>query len=144
MVEITEKDLGFFSIFEKIAGVMPSDYYESDNVIVFIINPFQLGRVIGKKGSNIEKLRNAFRKKVIVVGDSDNAEAFIKNFFNNVRIIGIEPMEIMGETALMVTIDERDRGIAIGKDGERIKALKELLKKKFKATIHLRTRRVLE
>ena len=49
----------------------------------------------------------------------------------------------MDEKAFMVLLNETDRGIAIGRDGERIKALKEFLKKKFNATVHLRTRRVL-
>ena len=47
----------------------------------------------------------------------------------------------MGEIALMMTVDEKDRGIAIGRDGERIKAAKSLLKKKFNATVHVKTKK---
>jgi len=143
MVELTEEGLGFFSLFERITRVMPSDYIESENFLIFIVNPFQLGKAIGKKGSNMEKLRRTFRKKVIVIADSDDPEVFVRNFFKNINILGIEARDVMGESALIVMLDEKDRGIAIGRGGERIKALKELLKKKFKATIHLKTRRVL-
>jgi N utilization substance protein A len=143
-LELTEKGLGLFSIFGKITRVTPSDYNESDELLVFVVDPYQLGRAIGKKGANIEKLKKTFRKKVVVVADSDEPEIFVRNFFNNVRILDIESRQIMNETAIILIINEADRGIAIGRNGERIKALKNLMKRKFDATIHLKTRRVLE
>ena len=119
-MELTEKDLGFFSKFESLTGVMPSDYYASDELLVFLVNPLQMGRSIGKKASNIAKLRRAFGKKVVVVPDSEEPEAFVRSYFNNVSIAGIEVREAMGEMLVVVTVDEKDRGIAIGKNGERI------------------------
>lgn len=143
-IELTEKGLGLFSLFEKATRVMPSDYVESENFIVFIVDPLQLGRAIGKKGANISKLGKTFRKKVVVVADSEDPEIFLKNFLKNVSILGVESRDVMGETAMIVILDEKDRGIAIGRNGERIKALKSLMKRKFNATVHLKTRRVLE
>ena len=68
-------------------------------------------------------------------------EGFVRNFFGNIAIHDIEIRDVMGEKNIMLTIDEKDRGIAIGRDGERIKAAKSFLKKKFNATVHIRTRR---
>ncbi len=144
MVELTEKELGYFSIFERITRVMPSDYVEGESFLVFIVNPFQVGRALGKKGSNIENLRKTFRKRVVIVADSNDPEIFVRNFLKNVNVLGLESRDVMGENAIMIILDEKDRGIAIGRNGERIKALKILMKKKFNATIHLRTRRILE
>ncbi len=143
-LELTEKGLGIFSLFGKITRVMPSDYNESDELLVFVVDPYQLGKAIGKKGANIEKLKRTFKKKVIVVADSDEPEIFVRNFFNNVRILDIESRQIMDETALIIFVNEADRGIAIGRNGERIKALKNFMKRKFNSSIHLKTRRVLE
>ncbi len=143
-IELTEKGLGLFSIFGKITRVMPSDYNESDELLVFVVDPYQLGKAIGKKGANMEKLKKTFRKKVVVVANSDEPEIFVRNFFNNVRILDVETRQVMNETALVVFVNEADRGIAIGRNGERIKALKSFMKRKFNSTIHLKTRRVLE
>lgn len=140
-MEFTEKDLGFFSKFESITRVMPSDYYASDELLVFLVNPTQMGRSIGKKASNIAKLRKAFGKKVVIVPDNEKPEAFVRSFFNNVSIAGVEVREAMGEMLIVLTVDEKDRGIAIGKNGERIKAAKSLLKRKFNASVQLKTRR---
>ncbi|VVC03557.1 KH domain protein [Candidatus Bilamarchaeum dharawalense] len=141
MVELTEDDLTMFSNFEKITHVMPSDYIATESSILFLVSPDVLGKAIGKNASNIKKLGEVFRKRVIIVADSPDLEIFIRNFFGNIKIYEMEVRDIMGEKAVMLTIEEKDRGIAIGRDGERIKAAKTLLKKKFNATVHVRTRR---
>ena len=142
MVELTGDDLTILSNFEKITHVMPSDYLSTDTLMVFLVDQQSLGRAIGKGGSNIQKLKDLFRRKVVIVGDNADLEGFLRSFFNNIEIHNIEVRDVMGEKAVMLTIDEKDRGIAIGRDGERIKAAKVFLKKKFNATVHLRTRRV--
>jgi len=141
MVELTGDDLSMFSNFERVTHVMPSDYLVTETSLIFLVSQDSLGRAIGKRATNIEKLRQVFRKRVIIVADSPDMESFIRNFFGNIEIHNIEVRDVMGEPAIMLTIDEKDRGIAIGRDGERIKAAKAFLKKKFNATIHLRTRR---
>ena len=141
MVELNEDDLKIFSSFEKITHVMPTDYVASASSLVFLVNEETLGKAIGKQATNIEKLRKLFRKRVVVVADKDTPEDFLKSFFGNVQILDIESRNIMGEIALMMTVDEKDRGIAIGRDGERIKAAKSLLKKKFNATVHVKTKK---
>jgi len=141
MVELTGDDLTFFSKFESVTGVMPTDFVASGNVLTFLVDSNRLGKAIGKKGANIEKLGKIFRKKVVITGDSEDLEAFVRGFFSNIGIQDIEIRDIMGEKAVMMIIDEKDRGIAIGRGGERIKAAKNFLKKKFNATVHLRTRR---
>ena len=142
-IELTEKDLGYFSKFGEITRVMPSDYVISGDLIVFLVDPFKLGKAIGKNAINIKKMNKIFGKKVVIVPDSDDIEAFLRSFFMNINILDIDIREAMGERLATVIVDEKDRGIAIGKGGDRIKALKELLKRKFNATLKLKTRRVI-
>ncbi|MDO8554227.1 MAG: NusA-like transcription termination signal-binding factor [Candidatus Micrarchaeota archaeon] len=141
MVELTNDDLNMFSVFENITRVMPSDYEPSATLLIFLVPVAELGKAIGKNGSNMQKLRDAFKRKVIIIGDMSDPELFVRGMFNNISILSVEVQNIMGDLAIVLTIDEKDRGIAIGKEGERIKAAKEILRKKFKATIHLKTRR---
>ncbi len=141
MVELTGEDLTFFSKFESVTGVMPSDYVAQENVLTFLVEPNRLGKAIGKKGANIEKLGKIFRKKVVISADSKDLEEFVKGFFSNVSIQNVEVRKVMNESAVILIIDEKDRGIAIGRGGDRIKTAKSFLKTKFNATIHLKTRR---
>ncbi len=140
-MELTGDDLSMFSNFEKITHVMPSDYLTTESSIIFLVGQESLGKAIGKQASNIKKLAAVFRKRVIIVADSNDPEGFVRNFFGNIAIHDIEIRDVMGEKNIMMTIEEKDRGIAIGRDGERIKAAKSFLKKKFNATVHIRTRR---
>ncbi|MBD3210345.1 NusA-like transcription termination signal-binding factor [Candidatus Micrarchaeota archaeon] len=144
MVELTEDDLNIFSNFERITRVMPVDYLATETSMVFLVEPESLGKAIGKKASNIEKLKKVFRKRVIVLPDSDDPEKFLRSFYGNINIYDIDVRNVMGENSILLTIDEKDRGIAIGKSGDRIKAAKSLLKKKFNATLQLKTRRSME
>jgi len=141
MVEFTEDDLKIFSSFERVTRTMPTDYISTESSLVFLVSPESLGKAIGKKASNIEKLKRVFRKRVIVVADSNDPEALLRNFYGNIKIHSVEIRNVMGEDNLIITVDEKDRGIAIGKSGDRIKAIKNLLKKKFNATLQLKTRR---
>jgi NusA-like KH domain protein len=141
MVELTGDDLSMFANFESITHVMPSDYLNSETSIIFLVTADSLGKAIGKKAVNIERLKVIFRKRVIIVADSDDPEIFLRNFFGNIQIFNTEIRDVMGEKYILLTIDEKDRGIAIGRDGERIKAAKVFLKKKFNATVQLKTRR---
>ncbi len=102
-----------------------------------------MGKAISKDGLNVAKLKNVFRRKVSIVADAQDPESFVRQFFSTIDIVSVEVRDVMGEQAVMLTIDEKDRGLAIGKEGERIKALKLLLKKKFNGTIHLRTKRTM-
>lgn len=142
-MELTERGLSFFSLFESVTGVMPKDFSEVGDMLVFVVEPDRMGKAIGKNAANIAKLRTKFRKKVFVVSDAEDPEAFIKNFFSNISILNIEERTVMGERSFLVYVDEQARGLAVGRDGERIKVLKDFLKKKFNATAHIRTRRVL-
>ena len=144
MIELDDKGLNYFTQFEKVTQVMPSDYLETSGWLLFLVDLPQLGKAIGKKGVNVKKLAEMFRKKVVVIGDSKDPEIFVRSFFNNVGIVNIEIIDVMGEKNIVLTVNENDRGIAIGREGERIKAAKELLKKKFNATIVLRTKRSME
>jgi len=90
------------------------------------------------------KLRTKMKKKVFVVSDAAEPEAFIRNFFSNIKILGIEERVVADERSFLVYVEEEARGLAVGRDGERIKTLKDLLKKKFNATAHIRTRRLLQ
>ena len=145
MVELTNDDLLYFSEFEKITGTMPVDYVNMPTILIFLVEQQHLGKCIGKQGSTIQKLKDRFRKKVVVMPNVSDVEMFVKWYFNNITVVSTEVQNIMGESNVIVRIDEKDRGLAIGRDGERIKALKEILKTKFNgATVQLKTVRSMD
>jgi N utilization substance protein A len=143
MRELTSDDLNYFSQFERITGVTPNDYMIISDTIVFLVGEGLLGKAIGRNSKNIEMLKDIFKKRIIIIADSNEPELFLRNIFYKVNILATELREAGGEKKFFLTIDENDRGIAIGKNGERIKMARTLLKKKFNMDLVLRTRRVI-
>lgn len=142
-VELTGEDLKLLNLFESVTGVMPSDMARMEEGIVFLVDEASLGKAIGKKGANIQKLRQKFNNKnVLISRDDDDPEHFIRGFFNNIDVISYELREAPGQKVAFVTIPDSQRGIAIGRGGIRVKAAKAFLKRKFGMDLSLRTRRV--
>lgn len=140
-MEFTGDELKLFDYFSKFTGVDALDLEKTEFGLVFLVPKDQLGRAIGKNGSAIERVRKGMKQNVFIYADSDDLDEFVRNLFNNVGILNIEIREAMGEKAVFLMVDEKDRGIAIGKEGQRIKIAKLLLKKKFNSTISIKTRR---
>ncbi|MBN2122004.1 NusA-like transcription termination signal-binding factor [Candidatus Micrarchaeota archaeon] len=141
-MEITGEDLKLLTLFESVTGVMPSDMIMLEGGIVFLVDAPVLGKAIGKKGANIQRLRIKLNKNVLVSQDNDEPESFVRGFFNNIEILSFEIREAPGQKVAFVTIPDSQRGIAIGKGGMRVKAAKAFLKRKFGTDLSLKTRRV--
>jgi len=141
-VEITGEDLKLINLFESVTGVIPSDMEIVGEGIVFLVDDTNLGKAIGKKGANIQKLRMKLNKNVLVSKDDTEPEAFLRGFFNNIEILSFEIREAPGQKVAFITVPDSQRGIAIGRGGIRVKAAKAFLKKKFGTDLMLKTRRV--
>jgi len=137
MVEFNNEELLCIGKFEELTGAGVSDCIITESSVIFIVLKGDLGKAIGRKGSNITRVRQAFARPVFVFEDSDQAEHFIRNVFSNVTITNINIYEKMNAKTAYVTVDEKDRGAAIGKGGERVKLGRALLLRKFNCDLKL-------
>lgn len=140
-MEISQEDLDIINLFASICGVMPTDMVRDGKSYVFLVDPMFLGKAIGKDGANIKRLRAKLGGNVMIAKDAGTEEDFLRGYLNNVQILDVERREAPGQVALFITVPDVQRGIAIGKEGTRIKALKAVMKRKFGADIFLKTRR---
>ena len=141
-MEITGEDLKLIGLFESITGVMPSDMVTLEEGIVFLVDERSIGKAIGKKGANIQRLRQSFNnRQILIAKDAAEPEQFLKAFFNNIEILSFEIREAPGQKVAFLTIPDSQRGIAIGKGGLRVKAAKAIMKRRFNTDVSLKTRR---
>ncbi|MBP2132713.1 N utilization substance protein A [Methanomicrobium sp. W14] len=122
-IVLNEQSLQLMKQFEDITGAGSRDCIvdERNDRLIFVINPGDMGRAIGKQGSSIKKASEDLGKKIEVVEFSNDPEQFIKNCFLPARVltVNIEENE-NGEYVATVDVEEEDRGIAIGKGGKNI------------------------
>lgn len=122
-IVLNEQSLQLMAQFEQLTGAGSRDCIidERNERLIFVINPGEMGRAIGKQGSSIKKASDELGKRIEVVEFSDDTEQFIRNCFLPARVTSVEFEENEeGEVIAFIDVVEEDRGIAIGKAGKNI------------------------
>ncbi len=117
-VKLSAEEIRYISLFEKITGAFIKDCIASkyENKIVFVVKKGDMGLAIGKKGTNIQKVRQVIGKKVEVFEYSDDPAEFVKNLFHPYRIKNVLLTENEGKKIVHVDIDDRDKAMANGRN----------------------------
>jgi N utilization substance protein A len=137
MVQLSNEDIKCISQFEKITGAIVKDCVITKDAIVFIVKKGEIGKAIGKKGANINKVRSVFARQILIFEDADTIEEFIQNLFGKIAVKNINIHEKMDSKIAYVKVDEKDRGAAIGRDGNRIKICRQVLLRRFNCDLRL-------
>ena len=122
----------YIGIFESITGAGVKDCVVNSeaNKVILVVKKGDMGLAIGKGGSNITKVKNMTRKDIEVVEHSTDAKEFIENLFRPAEIKSVELLtDDDGKSCAYVAVLTKQKGIAIGKNGERIKKVKLLVKR---------------
>jgi len=130
---ITFEELRYLSMFTDLTGATAYRCIidrENDRLI-FIVKASDVGRIVGRKGRNLEILKKLFRKNVEVVPYSDDIEEMIRNLFPNARILDISIRERGDGKYVVVRVKEEDKGRAIGREGRNIKRARLVLRELF-------------
>ncbi len=116
--KLSADEIGYISLFEKITGAFIKDCMtlEQMNKIVFVVKKGDMGLAIGKKGINIQKVRQVIGKKVEVYEYSDDPVEFVKNLFHPLRVKNVFLIENREKKIVHVDIDDRDKAMAHGKN----------------------------
>jgi N utilization substance protein A len=137
MIELSKDDMKCIAEFESLTGASVRDCLITDAAVAFIVEKGDLGKAIGKKGANITRVRQAFARQILVFEDADDLEQFVRNLFGAVPIRSMNVHDKMESKIAYAVVDEKDRGSAIGKNGERIKLCRSLLQRRFGCDLRL-------
>ena len=137
MVKLSMDDMSLIATFERITGAAAVDVVRDDEGerIIFVVRAKQLGKAIGKGGSNVKAAADAFGRAVDVVEMAETAEALVKSALAPARV---EEVKIIthrdGNRVASVTVKSEDRGIAIGRDGRNVARARILVRRHFDLT----------
>lgn len=139
MVTLGNDELKCIALFEQMTGAAVEDCVIEPERLIFVVKEGQMGRAIGKGGTTIQRVRDAFRKHIEVAEDAETMEAFIRGMFPGVQLrsINVREGEREGTKLAQITVDAKDRGAAIGRGGARIKLARTLVERKFGAELKL-------
>jgi len=137
LVTLSNDELKCISLFEQMTGASPEDCVISPERVTFIVKENEMGRAIGKQGSTIKRVREAFGKQVDVFEAADSLEGFVRKLYSGIELRELKVSELEGVKSVQIAVGSKDRGAAIGRNGDRIKLARMLLERKYGAKLKL-------
>ncbi len=133
-IKLTEREMKYIALFQDVTGASVRDCIIDDenNRIIFLVKPGEVGLAIGKGGVNIKRLRSLLDKDIEVVEYAEKLEELAANALMPARVKGVKLVRTSnGRRIVYVTVDPKDKGIAIGKGGRNVSKAKLILKRYF-------------
>jgi N utilization substance protein A len=133
-IKITCDEMRYIALFESISGASVKDCIidEEQSRAIFIVNQGHVGVAIGRGGRNIHTLEKMTGKKHEIIEYSEDPVQFIKNALKPAVVREVRITERTdGKTMAVVTVNPKDKGVAIGKNGKNAERLRFLAKRYF-------------
>jgi N utilization substance protein A len=133
-IKFTSREMRYIALFQSITGATVKDcIVDGDlNRIIFVVKEGSIGMAIGKRGKNIHLLEKMTGKKHEVIEHSDNPTQFIKNALKPAKVDEVRITERMdGKMIAVISVNPRDKGVAIGKNGRNAERIRFLAKRYF-------------
>lgn len=126
-ITFTTESIRLLTLFENITNVSVRDCFMTDDVIYYVVEEGKIGLAIGKNGSSIKNVERIVGKKVKVYEYSSDIETFVKNLIPQCKEVKIVNNE--DSIKVEIKVNKINRGLVIGRGGEKIKTYKKILKR---------------
>jgi len=123
----TMENMRLLTLFENLTNIRVKDCFVNNDTIYYVVEQGKIGLAIGKGGSSIRNIEKIVGKKIKVYEYSPDPIKFIKNLIPQAKDVKI--IEKNDGTEAEIRVDKVDRGFVIGRNGEKIKVYKEILKR---------------
>ena len=130
---ITLEELRYISVFQELTGVTVYRCLvdEEFNRLIFLVGKGEAGRAIGRNGSKVRALKEILGRDIEVVEYSEDLKEMVKNLFPGVRIRSIQISKRGGGVMVRLSVEEEDKGVAIGRNGKNVKRARLVLSRLF-------------
>ena len=133
-IRFSNEEMRYIALFESITGATVRDCIIDDDFdrLIFMIKEGDVGTAIGRRGKNIALLEKMTGKKHEIIEFSEEPAQFIKNALKPARVKEIRITERPdGRTMAVVSVEPKDKGVAIGKNGKNAERIRFLAKRYF-------------
>ena len=132
-VKLSQTEMQYINMLLRVVNVSVKDCIvdEENNRVIYVVAQGQAGLAIGRRGSNIARLKELIAKDVEIVEYSPDMRTFIKNCFLPIVVREIKFQERRNGTIVKVKVDSKDTGRAIGRNGKNINRVKKLVTRQF-------------
>jgi N utilization substance protein A len=131
-IKITENEMKYMALLENMTGATIVDCIIDEDTVIFAVKKGEVGLAVGRGGEKIKRFRRMTNKQVEIFEYIDDAEGFIRNALKPAKVKEIRLVDrVGGGRVAMVTVVTKDKGIAIGRNGQNIKKIRFLAQRYF-------------
>lgn len=116
------------SLFETLTGAHVKDCIDTPIALIFIVEPSDIGKAIGKQGSNVRKIEDLLKQKVKVVAFDPDKAQFLKNFLY--PLVNYDVL-LEGDVLKIKCGDLKTRGQIIGRNATTLRLSEDILRRYF-------------
>lgn len=140
-IKLTSEELGLMSLFQNVSGAGVRDCVidEKNGRVIYVVNPGEMGRAIGKNGIVVKTLQRLVGKPVELVAYSDDPKTFIKNALEPKYVLEVRLTEKLdGSKIAVVVVDAKKKSAVVGRNGKNAEKARLLAKRYFQiANVHI-------
>ncbi len=131
---LTDEEMRHIALFESLTGVVVKDCIidKERGRIIFVVKEGQVGKAVGRNGSNIKRLSRIFGKPIEVVEYAETVEDLIRKSLFPAKVNAVKVIKRAdGSKIVAVSVPPAEKGLAIGKEGKNIARARLLAKRYF-------------
>jgi N utilization substance protein A len=140
-IKLTSEELGLMSLFQNVSGAGVRDCVidEKNGRVIYVVNPGEMGRAIGKNGIVVKTLQRLVGRPVELVEYSDDPKTFIKNALDPKYVLDVRLTEKLdGSKIAVVVVDAKKKSAVVGRNGRNAEKARLLAKRYFQiANVHI-------
>ena len=121
--------IGFMSVFENSTHAKLKDCMTTPNGLLFIVEPNEIAKAIGKQGQNAKRLEHVLKKKIKIVEFSPEVGQFIRNLLHPLQVDEIE--EAGNGLVILKGRDTQSKSMIIGRSASNLRGTEEIVKRYF-------------
>lgn len=118
----------FMSLFESLTRSKLKDCFELNTQLVFVVDPGEIGKAIGKKAVNVKKFESMINKKIRIVEFNPVLSEFIKCVVYPLQLNKIDDED---GVITMTAMDSNTRGLLIGRSAQNLRFFESVIKRFF-------------
>ena len=118
----------FIALFEQITRTSVKDCIIDEDKITFIIKGDNVGKAVGKNGSNVKLLENKLGKKIKIIKFDDDCAQFTQNLIYPLRNVIVEKED---NDIIITGPDTKTKALLIGRNSQNLRKLESILKRYF-------------
>lgn len=135
-IKLTADMIRYISLFESLTGASVKDcFHENEGELeklIFIVDEGTMGLAIGKKGSNIKKIKQMLGKELDVLEYSKDPLQFIRNILWPLKLQNAYMSEKSnGEKAINLQVQPKEKKLLFARNREKLKKVKGILQRHY-------------